>query len=275
MIRRLVLISLAAVALNLPGVAECRADDWCTRPSKPENIVICADPELRRLAEERVRVLDIAHRQLAPDAYKHLSDNELSWTNTYTAKCHVAATGPAPPLPIAHDVIECYKYETEAHIAELNAYLHQQIPGYQARPASPQELENERKLREQAQLEREARLKARLEELGYALKSPVDLELDWRDLAGTSRKIAVRGYYKPIDDFDFLIFANNKDMPDIRLSSDEAPRDARKALLECRNKGVTCPVVIGGAVKMYVLNKGQLDEKKIPVLAVQDVFADN
>jgi hypothetical protein len=264
----------ALILIDLASAPACRADDWCTKPSKPENIVVCADPELRRLAVDRIRLLDTAHRQLSPDTYQHLSDNEVGWTASYTAKCGVAAAGPTPPLPISQNVIDCYKRETEKHIADLNISLHQEIPGYQGNPASPEEVESDRKLRQQAQREQEEHLTLKLQDLGYTLKSAADFDLDWHDLAGTAKKIAVRGYYGELDGFEYLKFANNRDLPWVRLSADDAPRDARKVLLDCRNNAFPCPVVIGATVKMYIQNKGQLDEKKVPLLAVQDVFGD-
>lgn len=129
-------------------------------------------------------------------------------------------------------------------------------------------------LRKQATAEREAQLAAKLKELGYTLVSPVDLELDWRDLRAASGKIAMKGIYREVEDIEALSVPN-KDAPIIRMYSDDASRDARKALLECRNSDFAiskCRMIVGATVATCIRNKGQLNEKEVPCLRVREVF---
>jgi len=44
--------------------------------------------------------------------------------------------------------------------------------------------------------------------MGFDLISPIDLELDWRDLLKSGKKIALRGIYARIEEVDGLAVAN-------------------------------------------------------------------
>jgi hypothetical protein len=130
------------------------------------------------------------------------------------------------------------------------------------------------RLRGQAAAEKEDQLSSKLKELGYTLVSPVDLELDWRDLRAGSRKIAMKGIYREVDDVEALSVLN-KDDPLIRIYSDDASRDARKTFLECRNSDFSlskCRMIVGATVATCTRNKGQLNEKEVPCLRVREVF---
>jgi hypothetical protein len=249
-------------------------DDWCSKASKPDHIVICADPVLRLMAVDRDRLMADARQKLAVDTYQRLRDDESGWIKSYTADCGVASDGPPPALPIARSVIECYKRAGRQRLEYLTANLQEQIPGYQPRAASQNELDAYHKLHAQAEADREVRLSAKLKELGFDMMSPTDLELDWRDLVSSSKKIAVRGVYMDVDDVEGLSVAN-KARPLLRLYSDKATRDARKAMLDCRNSdfpAFACRMIIGATVETCNENKDKLNVREVPCLRVQEAF---
>ena len=58
-----------------------------------------------------------------------------------------------------------------------------------------------------------------------------------------------------------------------RLYTDGASRDARKAMLECRDAGATaCRMVLGGTVQSCVANKNKINERELPCLVVLDAY---
>jgi hypothetical protein len=312
-------ILIATAAASSAYSAEL--DEWCTKVTKPSSIVICADPELRRLAIMRNKLFADAQQNLTPEGYKLLLDDQWRWIKSYTGGCGIASDGPAPSLPIAQNVIDCCKRAGRERVAYLSAYLGRQVPGYQPPVPSPDDqaaverserekqareaaerqaaidrAERERKdaaeraerdrrdareaeqarerLRTQAAAERGEQIAAKLKELGFALISPIDLELDWRDLVASSKKIAIRGIYAQGDDIDGLS-VSDKDHPVIRLYTEQASRDARKNMLECRNSDfalASCRMVIGATVRPCIRNKDKLNEREIPCLFALDAF---
>jgi hypothetical protein len=128
------------------------------------------------------------------------------------------------------------------------------------------------------QLEQQAtqeKLTTRLKELGFQMLTPVDLDLDWKILMTNSAKVAVRGVYVETNDIEVLSTPDNKDQPTIRLYTDSASRTARKVMLECRNSNFMfslCQMVIGATVSSCTRNKGELNEKEVPCLNVQEAF---
>lgn len=130
------------------------------------------------------------------------------------------------------------------------------------------------RLRAQAIAERGQKIAAKLGELGFQLITPVDLELDWRDLGKSGKKIALWGVYARVDDVDGLA-VDSKDLPVIRLYTDGASRDARKAMLECRdsdNPAAACRMVIGGTVQACLANKGKINEREKPCIVALEAF---
>jgi len=129
-----------------------------------------------------------------------------------------------------------------------------------------------RRLQEQAA---EDQLNRKLKELGFQLLSPVDLNLDWRSFMTNETKVAVRGTYYHAHDVEMLSTPDNKDQPTIQLYTNDASRDARKLMLECRNsnfKYSLCEMIVGATIRKCILNKGKLNEKEIPCLNVQEAF---
>ena len=129
-----------------------------------------------------------------------------------------------------------------AQAAELAAKAKAEQESQQAALAAEQAREQ---LRAQAVAERGQKITAKLKELGFQVISPIDLELDWRDLIKNGEKVALWGNYARVDYVDALL-VDHKDQAVIRLYTDGASRYARKAMLECRDAGTTdCRMVIG------------------------------
>jgi uncharacterized protein len=116
-------------AASKPQAAEL--DGWCSTVNKPSSIVICADPELRRLAINRTRLFGDAKQSLAPDAYQFLLDDQWRWIKSYSSACGVSSDGQAPTLPIPQTIIECYKRAAHERAGFLAAYMKGRGPGYQ------------------------------------------------------------------------------------------------------------------------------------------------
>lgn len=282
--------------------------DWCEQVTKPPSIVICADRDLRQMAMIRNKLFADARAILPPDAYKDLLQEQSKWVQTYSSSCGISPDGPEPSQPISPVVISCFNREGEKRIAAVISRLGQQKPGYhpasltsaqaaiidaidraqreaQRQQAEREEAERRRQaaleeeraraqLRAQAMADRQAALSRKLEDGGFKTMSPIDFELDWRDLRAKAQKVALKGTYMDVDDVEGLM-VSNKDQPVIRLYTDGASRDARKAMLECRNSNYVaslCEMVIGASVISCVRNKDQMNEKELPCLRVEEAF---
>lgn len=118
-------------------------------------------------------------------------------------------------------------------------------------------------------------LDRKLRERGFQLLSPVDINLDWKSFMTSNTKVAIRGTYIQAHDSEWLSTPDNKDQPTIRLYTNDASRDARKLMLECRNsdfKYSLCEMIVGATIRNCVRNKGELNEKQVPCLDVQQAF---
>lgn len=129
-----------------------------------------------------------------------------------------------------------------------------------------------RQLQKQAGYEQ---MKQKLKELGFQLLSPVDLNLDWKSFTASDTKVAIRGTYVQAHDVEMLSTPDNRDLPRIRLYTNDASREARKLMLECRNSDFrysACEMVVGATIRTCVRNKGELNEKQVPCLDVQEAY---
>jgi uncharacterized protein YgiM (DUF1202 family) len=150
--------------------------------------------------------------------------------------------------------------------------------------AAREQAAREQAAREQAATEERQRLektaakeqlRTKLADLGYSLLDPVDLDLDWKALMASDKKIAVIGTYLEANDMEELSTPDNKDQPMIRLYTIGSSRDARKLLLECRNSNfqfASCQMAIGATIESCIRNKGELNEKEVPCLKVNDAY---
>jgi uncharacterized protein YecT (DUF1311 family) len=285
--------------------------DWCTKATAPSSIVICSDLELRRMAVIRNKIFADARASFTPDDMKDLSEDQNHWIHEYTADCGAAVNGPPVSLPVRQDTIDCFKQAGRERVAELVRNVRDVIPGYQAPSVSgsssyatqtpppsyvapqpqpptyntpPPAVSSERAEREKAAEDRRRALEERakhdelakkLAELGFKLLAPVDLDLDWKTFIANNTKIAVSGTYVAAHDVEELSTPDNKDQPTIRLYTADASRATRKTMLECRNSGfgfASCEMVVAATVQSCVRNQGELNEKEVPCLKVQDAF---
>jgi uncharacterized protein YecT (DUF1311 family) len=283
-------IGITAFLSPAPAHADDMSDmaDWCTRATAPSSIVICSDLELRRMAVVRNKIFADARAHFTPEDMKDLNEDQNHWIHEYTAECGASVNG--PPVRVSQDIVDCFKQAGRERVAELVRNVRDVVPGYQAPGSSPpgyntpppvpsdQDERQKRADEVRRQLQdkgKQASLAAKLKDLGFRLLSPVDLDLDWRDLMPNNTKVAVRGTYVEANDVEVLSTPDNKDQPTIRLYTADASRDARKIMLECRNSGfgvASCEMVVGATVQSCIRNKGELNEKEVPCLKVQDAF---
>ncbi len=93
----------------------------CTGVTLPRLIVICSDPELTRLADERQRVIDEARARIGEKRWPELWEDQKTWVQSYAAACGV------PPdrllsIPISASIKVCFKQAAIARVAYLRAY---------------------------------------------------------------------------------------------------------------------------------------------------------
>jgi TonB family protein len=102
------------------GSGCARAFD-CTGVKLPSSIVICSDPELIRLADQRQQVFNEVRWGIDPQRDKELLADQTGWVRSYATACSVPPNAP-PPDPVPTAVKECFKRAAEARIAYIRAY---------------------------------------------------------------------------------------------------------------------------------------------------------
>jgi uncharacterized protein YecT (DUF1311 family) len=212
----------------------------------------------KQAGRERVAELVRNVRDVIPGYQAPSVSGSSSYATQTPPPSHVA---PQPPPPAAIPQPQSPTYNTPP-------------PAVSSERAEREKAAEEARLRLQEQAEQD-KLTATLKERGFRLLSPADLDLDWRDLMPNNTKIAVRGTYVAAHDMEELSTPDNKDEPIIRLYTDSASRPARKTMLECRNSGFVfsaCEMVVGATIQSCIRNKGELNEKEVPCLKVQDAF---
>jgi len=107
------LLALAAMGGNAVGFN-------CTDPASPAVAVVCSDPELIKLTQERQRVWKALHDSVGGAERKALVDNERQWLAHYPEDCGV--TGNRPPAKITDDMRACFKKADNERIAYMRAY---------------------------------------------------------------------------------------------------------------------------------------------------------
>jgi TonB family protein len=93
----------------------------CTSVKLPSSIVICSDPELIRLADERQQVFNEVRWGIDPQRDKELLADQTGWVRSYATACGVSPNAP-PPNPVPPTVKECFKRAAEARIAYIRTY---------------------------------------------------------------------------------------------------------------------------------------------------------
>jgi uncharacterized protein/peptidoglycan hydrolase-like protein with peptidoglycan-binding domain len=108
------------LALLLLGSAGASAFD-CASVRLPSSLVICSDPELMRLADERQEAFNEALARLDPQQQKELLQDQNGWVRSYAAACGVPPDR-VPPSPVPDSTKECFKRAAQARIAYIRAY---------------------------------------------------------------------------------------------------------------------------------------------------------
>ncbi len=102
----------------------------CVGVTFSPTVVLCSDPELRQLADERQAAINEARVRIGEQAWPALWEDQKRWVWSYATACGVPADRP-PPIPVPASVIECFKRAGEVRVAYLRAY------GVSAGGASP------------------------------------------------------------------------------------------------------------------------------------------
>ena len=113
-------IRIAVILLLIVGCGSARAFD-CTKPMVAAEFVICSDPGLMAIADQRRRVWDEALARVGGEQKAALLADQWRWLKDYPRSCGVRVQG-RPPTPIASEVVECFKRASEARMAYLRAY---------------------------------------------------------------------------------------------------------------------------------------------------------
>src|SRR6266851_10308552 len=90
----------------------------CEGITLPSSIVICSNPELTRLADERQQVYNETRSRLTPEQQAALWEDQKAWVRRYATTCGVPPDSP-PPVPAPALVTECLKGAAESRAAYL------------------------------------------------------------------------------------------------------------------------------------------------------------
>jgi predicted aspartyl protease len=102
------------------GAAVAAAFD-CAGVTLPSSSVICSDPELMQLADERQEAFNEARARVGEDRFPQLWEDQKAWVRSYASACGVPADSPAP-IPVPTSVVACFKQAALARIAYLRGY---------------------------------------------------------------------------------------------------------------------------------------------------------
>lgn len=120
---------------------------------------------------------------------------------------------------------------------------------------------------------------------GYQRISVEAFALDGKDLAAKVAKVSISGAYLGSDNSSFLFsdvrsvilatrYPNLGDQPKVPLLTDNATREFRKRLLDCRSNPastqVGCPVIVLGRVTMCTLRSEFGAAREMPCIDAQD-----
>ena len=93
----------------------------CAGVTFPSTVVLCSDPELKQLADERQVAINEARVRIGEGAWPTLWEDQKRWVRSYATACGVPPDRP-PPNPVPTSVIECFKRAGETRVAFLRAY---------------------------------------------------------------------------------------------------------------------------------------------------------
>src|ERR1700730_18869438 len=93
----------------------------CANATLPSSLVICNDPELIRLADERQEAINEARGRIGEDRWPALWDDQKAWVRSYAAACGVPPDR-LLPLSVSASTKACFKRAALARIAYIRAY---------------------------------------------------------------------------------------------------------------------------------------------------------
>src|SRR4051812_10023608 len=137
MISRNLMFTFTAMSALVLSMGLAYADDisdntmWCSKVTKPSNVVICSEPELRRLLIIRDKIFMDAKANFSPADVREMNAEQNNWVHEYTARCGADIDGPPVRFPVRRDIIECFKREARERIAELIGDMRESFPTYQ------------------------------------------------------------------------------------------------------------------------------------------------
>jgi len=117
---RLAALVLALALGCILGNGTAKAFD-CTGVTLPSSIVICGDPELARLTDERQEAINEARGRIGEEAWPDLWENQKAWVRSYAPACGIQQDRP-PPMPVPASIRACFKRAAEARIAFIRGY---------------------------------------------------------------------------------------------------------------------------------------------------------
>ena len=117
---RLSIVVVTAASVLLLEIAPAHAFE-CDKVTLPSSLVICADPELQAIADERQQVYGALWARLDPDQQKALRADQNRWVRDYATACGASPDLP-PPLPPTPSMIECFKRAGLAWTVFLRGY---------------------------------------------------------------------------------------------------------------------------------------------------------
>lgn len=115
------LLTIAVLVLATLNGGEAAMAFNCWGITLPSSIVICSDPDLARLADERQEIYNEIRSQLAPEQQNALWEDQKAWVRNYAKACGVPPDTP-PPIPAPPSLIECFKRAAEARVVYLRGY---------------------------------------------------------------------------------------------------------------------------------------------------------
>lgn len=93
----------------------------CAGVTFSPTVVLCSDPELKQLADERQSAINEARARIGEQVWPALWEDQKRWVRSYATSCGVPPDRPAPN-PVPASIIECFRRGGVARIAYLRAY---------------------------------------------------------------------------------------------------------------------------------------------------------
>src|SRR5947209_11904471 len=113
---------LIAIVLGFFLGVQSAAAFNCAGVKLPSNIVICSDPELMRIADERQQAVNEARTRLPEQQFDELMADQNAWIRAYATACGVPPDGGPPGLPVSSSIKACFKRAGEARTAYIRSY---------------------------------------------------------------------------------------------------------------------------------------------------------